>query len=169
MARFTINHCRRLQEELCEFDVRVLSGVILEDDSFSFQGCYKRKKYRVLRVESSPPDVTLICEGSVDYGDEITRITLDTESVRLPPLDLPVTANLLVPTSEEERVLKTVIEDWETRAPVQRAICLCLLRGQDTREAIGQTLAISAEDVGTALETVWGVLYDPFQKKLFLK
>jgi len=51
-------------------------------------------------------------------------------------------------------------EDWEFRAPVQRAIVLCLHRGDDTHEKIGSRLGISAEEVRAALRGVSGVMCD---------
>jgi len=70
---------------------------------------------------------------------------------------------------EEERILKTVIEDWESRAPVQRAVCLCLIRGDTTPEKIGNSLGITADEVKASLRSIGGVLYDHSQNQLFIR
>src|SRR6185436_2568480 len=78
MARFTIIHCRKVQKDLAEFDVRLLSNGIREGHTFSFLSVYEHKEFRVLGIRESPAHTTLVCAGSLDYDDEITRITLDT-------------------------------------------------------------------------------------------
>ena len=169
MARFTILHCRKIKRDLSEFDVRILQGAIREGDAFSFRSVLEHKDFLVLAVRQTSEHTTLVCAGSLDYDDEITNTTLDTKVVRLPPTDLPVLAQLPIPTQEEEQILNRVIEDWETRAPVQRAICLCLIREDDTPEKIGASLGITADEVRYALRGVWGVLYDPTQNKLYIR
>jgi hypothetical protein len=76
---------------------------------------------------------------------------------------------LLNPTEQEEKTLSVVIEDLDKKTELQRAVCLCLIRGDDTHEKIGQTLGISADDVRAALRDVWGVLYDRTRDKLWIK
>ncbi len=169
MARFTINHCRKVEPELSEFDILVLSGEIQVGDSFSGRGAWQHTKFRVQSIRQSLPHATLICTGGVAFDDEFAGITLDTIVVRLPPPDLPVPANIPIPTPEEERGLATWIEDWETRAPVQRAVCLCLLREEDTPEKIGRCLGMTTKEVLRALKGVGGVLYDASQNKLFIR
>jgi hypothetical protein len=167
MARFTINHCRKVEPALSEFDVRILSGEIRVGDSFSCRGAWEHTQFRVLSIRESHPDATFVCEGGVAFDDEFAGITLDTKVVRLPPPDLPIPASVPTPTPEEDRGLKTWIEDWETRAPVQRAACLCLLRGDDTPEKIGRSLGLTADEVITVLKGC-GVLYDaPNNRILF--
>jgi hypothetical protein len=78
-------------------------------------------------------------------------------------------SSLPTPTEQEEKSLSIVIEDWQTKTEIQRAICLCLLRGDDTHAKIGFRLGISPEDVRTALRGVWGIFYDRTQDKLWLK
>ena len=72
-------------------------------------------------------------------------------------------------TADEERSLRIVIEDWETRSSVQQAICLALLRGHDNHATIAQYLGMDVEDVQKNLNGVWGVLYDASTDKLWLK
>jgi hypothetical protein len=169
MGRFVIQRCRPLQSGLSEFIVRLLSGEIRQDDTFSCRGAYQHTQFRVQSILQSPSQATLVCAGSVAFDDEFAGITLDTDQPRLPPLNLPILANPPTATPEETRTLETVISDWETRAPAQRAACLCLLRGADTHEKIGLCLGITADEVKTILKGVWGILYDSSQDKLLFK
>jgi hypothetical protein len=73
------------------------------------------------------------------------------------------------PTEQEQKTLSVVIEDLDTKTELQRAVCLCLIRGDDTHEKIGQTLGISADEVRAALRDVWGILYDRTQDKLWIR
>ncbi len=66
-------------------------------------------------------------------------------------------------------MLDGVIEDWETCAPVQRAICRCLLRGDDMPDKIARSLGLTADDVRGALQGVWGALHDRTRDKLFIR
>ena len=76
---------------------------------------------------------------------------------------------LPTPTEEEQKSLSVVIEDLESKTEFQRAVCLCLLRGDDTHEKIARTLGVAAEDVTAALHGVWGVLYDRTQDRLWIR
>ena len=76
---------------------------------------------------------------------------------------------LPTPTEQEQKSLAVVVEDFESKTELQRAVCLCLLRGDNTHEKIGRTLGITADEVRAALRGVWGVLYDPTQDKLWIR
>jgi len=76
---------------------------------------------------------------------------------------------LPIPTEQEQKTLSVVIEDLKSKTELQRAVCLCLLRGDDTHEKIALSLAITAEEVRAALRGVWGVLYDCNQDKLWIR
>jgi hypothetical protein len=169
MARFTILHCRKIKRDLSEFDVRILKDAICEGDAFSFRSVLEHKDFKVLSIRQTPEHTTLVCAGSLDYDDEITNTTLDTKVVRLPPADLPTPTNPPTPHKEEEEFLKMFIEDWETRAPVQRAICVCINHGLDTPEDIGSRLGITRDDVLRALTGLSGVLYDSNGNKLHIR
>ena len=58
---------------------------------------------------------------------------------------------LPTPTEQEQKSLAVVVEDFESKTELQRAVCLCLLRGDNTHEKIGRTLGITADEVRAAL------------------
>ncbi len=138
--------------------MRPFSGEVCEGDTFGFRGVYSYKKFKVLSIRHSRDHHTLVCEGTLDFDDEITRIMLDTDYIVMPPPDLPLPAQMPIATPREERMLEISIDDWTTRAPVQRAICLCMYRGIDTHEQIAATLGLTAHDVSRSLQTVFGVI-----------
>jgi len=76
---------------------------------------------------------------------------------------------LPTPTQQEQESLSVVIEDLESKTEFQRAVCLCLLRGDDTHEKIARTLGVTADEVIGALRGVWGVLYDRTQDRLWIR
>ena len=73
------------------------------------------------------------------------------------------------PSNEEEAVLNGVIEDWSTRTSLQRAICLSIVRGSITPDAVARDLLITIGEVEAALVTVWGVLYDRTKNRYYIK
>ncbi len=76
---------------------------------------------------------------------------------------------LPTPTEHEQKSLALVIEEFESKTELQQAVCLCLLRGDNTHEKIGRTLGITAGEVRAALIGVWGVLYDRTRDKLWIR
>ena len=76
---------------------------------------------------------------------------------------------LPIPTEQEQKSLSVVIEDLGSKTEFQRAVCLCLLRGDDTHEKIARTLGVTADEIREALRGVWGVLYDRTQDKLWIR
>jgi len=76
---------------------------------------------------------------------------------------------LPIPTEQEQKSLSIVIGDLGSKTDFQRAVCLCLLRGDDTHEKIARTLDVTADEVRAALRGVWGVLYDRTQDKLWIR
>lgn len=169
MARFAIKSCRPVSPSTSEFHIDLMKGEIAEGDRFSCRGAFELLDFEVTSVEDISGSLKLTCDGTLNFEDEIKGNTLDTTPVRLPPSDLVVPALMPTPTSEELDRLQVVIEEWETRAPVQRAICVCMLRGDRTPEAVGQTLGISAEEVRRALVSTWGVLRDAYTDELYFK
>jgi hypothetical protein len=79
------------------------------------------------------------------------------------------TAALPPPRREEEEFLNRVIDDWSTRTPIQRAICICISRGAQSPEKVAGVLGITREDVQSSLKSVWGVLYDSAQNRYWFK
>lgn len=77
--------------------------------------------------------------------------------------------SLPTPTLDEERQLQIVIEDWETRTALQRAVCTALIRGNETPESIASYIGVPVDDVRTSLSGLWGVLLDRTTNKLWLK
>jgi hypothetical protein len=72
-------------------------------------------------------------------------------------------------TPDEERVLRVVIEDWETRNALQRAIAVSVLRGHDSPHKVAENLHITVEEVHGTLPSVWGLLLDRFTDKIWIK
>lgn len=169
MARFTVTHCRKVELESSEFEVRILSGEIRKGDYFSCRGAYHHTEFRVQLVQGANSDVKLVCTGNVAFDNEFAGVTLDTEPVRLPPPDSFILAAIPSPTSDEEHALESLIGDLQTRSMGQRAACLCLLRGDDTHAKIARSLGITIEQVRTTLNRVCGVVYDSGQDKLFFR
>jgi hypothetical protein len=73
------------------------------------------------------------------------------------------------PTGDELLELNIYVEDWTTRTPLQRAICVCMLRGHTSPDAIASVLQVSESDVLGSLNSLWGVLYDQANRKLWFK
>ena len=73
------------------------------------------------------------------------------------------------PSPEEEAFLNRVIEDWSTRTPMQRAICVCIARGLLNPEKVASAVGISPAEVQESLKSVWGVLYDRTQNRYWFK
>jgi hypothetical protein len=166
MARISIAHCRSVHPNTSEFEVRVDSGEVHLGDSFNCHGAFQQSRFRVRGFRKTSDTTTLICDGPVAFADEFAGITLDTRAPYSPPADLPSPADLPTPTPDEESYIEMFDEDWEFRAPLQRAIVLCMHRGDDTYEKIGKRLGVSAQQVRDALRGVSGVFYDSFRKKL---
>jgi hypothetical protein len=77
--------------------------------------------------------------------------------------------NLSPITQEEEQTLQVVIEDWQTRTPVQRAIAVAVLRGHETPESVANYLQISVDEVRAKLPSIWGLLLDHNTQKIWIK
>lgn len=60
-------------------------------------------------------------------------------------------------------------EDWKFRAPLQRAAVLCLHRGENTYEQIGERLGVSEQQVKDALREVSGVLFASYRNRLVIR
>lgn len=74
-----------------------------------------------------------------------------------------------VPSAEEEATLNLVIEDWETRTRLQRALALAVLRGYDTFKKAADYLKVSESELQAANRSVWGILHDHTTGKLWIK
>jgi hypothetical protein len=72
-------------------------------------------------------------------------------------------------TSDEERALRRVIEDWETRSPLQKAIAVAVLRGFNTPETVASHLQITVAEVRSTLPSIWGLLLDYTTQKIWIK
>lgn len=169
MARFAIKECRQVSPSVSEFYIDLLAGEIMVGNHFSCRGVWELLDFEVTGVECSSGALRLICRGKLNFQDEITGNTLDTMPIRLPPFDLAVPSSMPTPTSQELDEAQILIEEWETRAPVQRAICICMLRGDRTSDAVARTLGIRADDVRHALNSCWGVLRDAGTDTLYFK
>jgi hypothetical protein len=73
------------------------------------------------------------------------------------------------PNAEEESFLRVVIKDWETRTPLQRAIATSVARGNNTVQKVAENLGMEVAEVRKVLPTVWGILRDFTNDKLYLK
>ena len=147
MARFRIIHCRQIAENRAEFVAQILAGELRPGDKFISTGAFEYADFQILSINQSGDRSTLTCAGSVRVEDEFANITLDTISPRLPPAGLPEPSHCPIPTPEEEEQLKVSVEEWNTRCPVQKAIAICLMRGENRIEKIAHTLGLSPDEV----------------------
>ncbi len=76
---------------------------------------------------------------------------------------------LPAPTTEEQRILQIVIEDLETRTPLQVGLAISVLRGHDSIPAVSDYLQVPIPDLEHALTSLWGVLRDANTGKLWIK
>jgi hypothetical protein len=82
---------------------------------------------------------------------------------------LIIEMNCPQPTDEEVSQLKIVIEDWDTRTPLQAALALSVLRGHDTFSAVSSYLDVPQRDLEEANRSLWGILHDGTTGKLWIK
>lgn len=72
-------------------------------------------------------------------------------------------------SQEEEKSLRIVIEDWETRTVTQRALSVAVLRDFDTFPAAAEYLALPEKGLVDANQSPWGILHDHTTGKLWIK
>jgi hypothetical protein len=70
---------------------------------------------------------------------------------------------------DEERILRRVIEKWETRTPLQQAIATAVVRGHETPDSVATYLQVSADEVLAALPGVYGLLLDRNTQKIWIR
>ena len=73
------------------------------------------------------------------------------------------------PTADELKMLRIVIEDWDTRTPIQAALALAVLRGYNSYQAASDYLGVSISELEEASKSLWGILYDRNTGKLWVK
>lgn len=74
-----------------------------------------------------------------------------------------------LPTAEELRALRIVIEDWDTRSPIQAALALAVLRGKNNYQAVSDYLGVAIPELEEANRTLWGILCDGSTGTLWIK
>jgi hypothetical protein len=73
------------------------------------------------------------------------------------------------PTPDELKMLRTLIEEWNTRTPIQAALALAVLRGHNKYQAVSDYLGVSIPELEEAKKSLWGILYDRNTGKLWVK
>jgi hypothetical protein len=73
------------------------------------------------------------------------------------------------PTPEELKTLRIIVEDWDTRTPIQAALALAVLRGYDNYQAASDYLGATIPELEEAKKSLWGILYDGNTGKLWVK
>ena len=72
------------------------------------------------------------------------------------PTGESATMDNFTPTAEEEQTLLFHIVDWRQRSPIQRAVCLSVLRGLQFVPQIAEKLEIPVPVVETAARRLLG-------------
>ncbi|MEZ0265206.1 MAG: hypothetical protein ACAI43_10800 [Phycisphaerae bacterium] len=72
-------------------------------------------------------------------------------------------------TPDEGQTLRIVIEDWETRTELQRAIAVAVVRGHETPDGVANYLPVSVEEVRAQLPRIRGLLLDHASQKIWLR
>lgn len=143
MTSFFVESCHRVQEGVARFDVRMLSGELAIGDRFDCQdGMGRFVRFHVRSLQTDGKRILMECVGPIIYDDQFSRFTINTKPFPPKLEDLPIPANLPVPTSREDEMLRLHFDDWSYMHPLQRAVCLCILREQDNVDRIAAALDV---------------------------
>ena len=77
--------------------------------------------------------------------------------------------NFPIPDNDEIKVLKRVIEDWDSRSPIQAALALAVLRGHTNYQSVSEYLRVPISELVKANRTLWGILCDGNTGTLWIK
>ena len=62
------------------------------------------------------------------------------------------------PTADERATLDLHVGSWAERTPVQRGICLGVLRGHDSLPKLGRYLGVPESALDAEMRPLWGCL-----------